>query len=1120
MEEVEQADLTHTSPQREVSIEKEQAVHPDLVTAVLPAPQGFDDESFFQEEFVDEPEVAPRIPFTFPQTQNSNDSSLELQKMKPLEREMVVDEEYEGEMSGFDCIQKYLQEAWAHVQPLHSTDDWEEELVDSFDPPPTYSSFHRENEDVRVISKPSPEFGYRMENDSEHSGLLVQSADPEEWPGTERQLEEEEEEEEEGEPVDAVDEEPAQPQALQARHLTKDTVTELPGLPVKDVDKPSQSQVATIAAHTAAQIKTPASELPEREEGEGEETPAFSHWGPARRVEVWHELSESLGISIVGGRAVIKRLKNGEELKGIFIKQVLDDSPAGRTGALKTGDKILEVSGVDLQNASHGDAVQAIKNGGNPVIFVVQSLSSAPRTPASGGAPPPMRLPPPYKEPTVPALLGQDGASNGDEHDSEWEKIRQRYGELPGELHMIELEKDQHGLGLSLAGNRDRSRMSVFVVGVNPEGPAGRDSCLHVGDELLEINNQILYGRSHQHASSIIKSAAPKVNLVFIRNKDAINQMAVPPFPGSSGSLSSTESPKALVPTEILVSQATEEFSENRNSPSEAFSQDLNSEEDSGSGILLKNLSDGEATAKKVKSADKSMIAESESAVIQLPEQAASLPKPSKSSVKLTLDRNTTPPAVSQPSCTTPDLEYCGHMDPATCPIVPGQETVIDISKGCSGLGLSIVGGRDTQLDAIVIHEVYEEGAAARDGRLWAGDQILQVNGVDLRSATHEDAISALRQTPQQVRLTVYRDESQYKDEENLDVFLLELHKKTGRGLGLSIVGKRNGTGVFISDVVRGGAADLDGRLMQGDQILSVNGEDMRTASQETVAAILKCAKGLVSLELGRLKAASWISSRRTSQGSQLSHVSATSNPSQCGSAPSSSQSLPSAQQSSADAPDRNSGLDTGLRTVEITRGPTDALGISIAGGKGSPLGDIPIFIAMIQASGVAARTHRLKVGDRIVSINGQSLDGLTHGEMVNLLKNAFGSITLQVIADTNISAIASQLESMSAGSNLSSTPDVHTEDPETSQPKRIALEKGSEGLGFSIVGGYGSPHGDLPIYVKTVFGKGAAAVDGKLKRGDQILSVNGESLEGVTHEQAVAILKRQKGSVTLMVLS
>lgn len=45
---------------------------------------------------------------------------------------------------------------------------------------------------------------------------------------------------------------------------------------------------------------------------------------------------------------------------------------------------------------------------------------------------------------------------------------------------------------------------------------------------------------------------------------------------------------------------------------------------------------------------------------------------------------------------------------------------------------------------------------------------------------------------------------------------------------------------MFISDIVKGGAADLDGRLIQGDQILSVNGEDVRHASQEVVATILK----------------------------------------------------------------------------------------------------------------------------------------------------------------------------------------------------------------------------------------------------------------------------------------
>lgn len=49
---------------------------------------------------------------------------------------------------------------------------------------------------------------------------------------------------------------------------------------------------------------------------------------------------------------------------------------------------------------------------------------------------------------------------------------------------------------------------------------------------------------------------------------------------------------------------------------------------------------------------------------------------------------------------------------------------------------------------------------------------------------------------------------------------------------------------------------------------------------------------------------------------------------------------------------------------------------------------------------------------------------------------------------------------------------------------------------------------------------QGAAAEDGRLKRGDQIMAVNAQTLEGVSHEEAVSILKRTKGTVTLTVLS
>ncbi|NXQ83153.1 INADL protein, partial [Nyctibius grandis] len=1008
---------------------------------ILEAPQGFRDETPFKEELVDEPILD--LGRSFQLSQNDSDYEKESWEMheflKPRtevmdeEREMLVDDEYE-EDAGFlkynaSCGQQATSERNIN------TERWAKQLETS------EIFWCCASVDLRssVILSPKQSLEYPFNKDGmceENASINSLSLGTTAHSGYQK---------------DIFDTETTQSGARNKMDLgTKLQIDskghglavdleavekeELKGEDYVFSKKQESGRVTTLTQPRTALC----SELPEREEGEGEETPNFSHWGPPRTVEIFRDPHVSLGISIVGGQTVIKRLKNGEELKGIFIKQVLEDSPAGRTRALKTGDKILEVSGIDLQNATHEEAVEAIKNAGNPVVFVVQGLSNIPKVVSAispkgikvskdqdadkenksekrkYGAPPPMKLPPPYRALERLHVEEADVDEEEDEDACTEKKIRQRYADLPGELHIIELEKDKNGLGLSLAGNKDRSRMSIFVVGINPDGPAGQDGRMHIGDELLEINNQILYGRSHQNASAIIKTAPSKVKLVFIRSEDAVNQMAVTPFPLPSGSHSSIEDHGGTEP------------------PS--------SEDDPSLEVVMKSLTDEESNKFDVKcKADKPVLVDQQEAEEQLPENVLTQIKQSKTSTKVPVSLQEIPLAPA-PTYLSPDAEVTSRsifppplpVDPATCPIVPGQEMTIEISKGRSGLGLSIVGGKDTPLDAIVIHEVYEEGAAARDGRLWAGDQILEVNGIDLRNASHEEAITALRQTPQKVQLVVYRDEAHYKDEENLEIFYVDIQKKTGRGLGLSIAGKRNGSGVFISDIVKGGAADLDGRLIQGDQILSVNGEDMRNASQETVATILKCAQGLVHLELGRLRAGSWLSSRKTAENSQASQQSVHSHfhPAL---APvlSTLQNFVSTKRSSADVSQRNSGGDTGPRTVEITRGPNDALGISIAGGKGSPLGDIPIFIAMIQASGVAARTQRLRVGDRIVSINGQPLDGLSHADAVNLLKNAYGSIILQVVADTNISAIATQLESMSAGCNLNSSSEHPSEDPE-----------------------------------------------------------------------------------------
>ncbi|XP_051799678.1 multiple PDZ domain protein isoform X10 [Acanthochromis polyacanthus] len=988
----------------------------------------------------------------------------------------------------------------------------------------------------------------------------------------------------------------------------------------------AKDEVFSEAAPVPAPAPKDVPNLPEREDGEGEESASYNNWNQPRKVELFREPGKSLGISIVGGRGMGSRLSNGEVMRGIFIKHILEDSPAGQNGTLKTGDRIVEVDGVDLRDASHEEAVEAIRRAGNPVSFLVQSIIHRPR-PESIYSPAPS--PAKEKQGTTFTCMphrtcqssitdsGEDRAAAAtrdsnkdklakreaakasptstvlplpvvphvgetdtdtlteipgrpaetveenkeveeaeDEFGYNWKNVTQRYGNLPGVLHMIELEKGKTGLGLSLAGNRDRSRMSVFVVGIDPNGAAGRDGRMMVGDELLEINGQVLYGHSHQNASSIIKSSPSKVKIIFVRNTEALNQMAVGPVREHEGD---TVEPHTEPETAPANGDAD---------PSKCVHHIIKLKEDGGLGITfvdgntdagveIQSISEVKGHTDKegcMKPGDKLLAVNGESVLGYTVDRVSSLLRNTNGPVKLTFSTNEIPSSLSSPQSTCPDRSCSDGVltslpstpstalttlsqpeaevvaslsrsstpstlacDPATCPIIPGCETTIDISKGRTGLGLSIVGGCDTLLGAIIIHEVYEEGAASKDGRLWAGDQILEVNGIDLRAATHDEAINVLRQTPQKVQLTVYRDETQYKEEDLWDSFTVELHKKPGQGLGLSIVGRRsrdqrNDTGVFVSDIVKGGLVDTDGRLMQGDQILSVNGEDVRSATQEAVAALLKCCVGPIKMEVGRFKAGPFHSERRMSQSSQMSETGSSKVAYQScadtGNLPGDPDKLSRSQES----PEHQ---DT--RTVEFTKGPSDSLGISIAGGVGSPLGDIPIFIAMMNPVGLAAQTQKLKIGDRIVSICGTSAEGMSHSQAVTLLKNATGTIQLQVVAggDTTVTGPSQE----QAGGAL--TPScIFQDDLGPPQYKTINLERGPDGLGFSIVGGYGSPHGDLPIYVKTVFGKGAAAEDGRLKRGDQIMAVNGQTLEGVTHEEAVGILKRTKGTVTLTVLS
>ena len=711
------------------------------------------------------------------------------------------------------------------------------------------------------------------------------------------------------------------------------------------------------------------------------------------------------------------------------------------------------------------------------------------------------------------------------------ERVLRRYGDLGGDVHLVDLTRGGNGLGISLAGNKDRNTMSVFVAGIKPDSVAAKEGRIEIGDELLEVNGQVLYGRSHLNASAIIKSISTNVvKIVLIRREDNLDKMAVKPLrsypPGSTEDISLSPSPpkKSVtspdnIPSSLDVVQVVS-LLKGVSGLGFAIVEEL---QDNRPGIYIRSITPGGVAALdgQLSVGDQILeVCDKQFTDVHY-DKAIEILRNSQGTVQLKVRKcgtdsllNSHPPTVFQmdsiPGETSTDTmeeinQQPEYNDPKTCPIIPGKETYIEIEKGRTGLGLSIVGGNDTLLGAIIVHEVYEDGAAARDGRLWAGDQVLEVNNEELREASHDYAIQVLRQTPATVGILVFRDDNQVKEEDIYDIFTVELNKKQGRGLGLSIVGKRNDVGVYISDIVKGGVAESDARLMQGDQILAVNSEDMRNATQEYAAAILKTSIGKVTLTVGRLKAGSRASSRKQSNPAGLKKSESTaSNKSKGG------------RHSKTVSEDMNH-----IRIVELQHDVSGSLGLSIAGGIGSSLGDTAVMIANLTPGGAAARSQKLKIGDKILQINDKETDGMTHDDVVQLLKSG-GPVILMVTQgeETRVSVSGGKASRPVSADMTPQENTVFDDDGAPPQCKTITLNRGPAGLGFSIVGGHGSPHGDLPIYVKSVFAQGAASVEGNLKRGDQILSVNGQSLEGCTHEEAVNILKNAKGNVTLMVLS
>ncbi|XP_067134472.1 multiple PDZ domain protein-like isoform X1 [Centruroides vittatus] len=186
-------------------------------------------------------------------------------------------------------------------------------------------------------------------------------------------------------------------------------------------------------------------------------------------------------------------------------------------------------------------------------------------------------------------------------------------------------------------------------------------------------------------------------------------------------------------------------------------------------------------------------------------------------------------------------------------------ETTIVLKKDKkSELGISIAGGNDTYLEQVCVTEVHKDGAAYKDGRLKRGDVLLAVNDASLRDVTSVNSVKLLREASSPVRLLILRENPQtlFTTLSDPSKFItVELRKGSIKDqLGVSIVQRTNGRGVFITYVQPGSIAARHGRrILQGDQILEINGHNVRESNQKDVAHMLQQLDGNIVLLLGRV---------------------------------------------------------------------------------------------------------------------------------------------------------------------------------------------------------------------------------------------------------------------------
>ncbi|XP_045168371.2 partitioning defective 3 homolog isoform X3 [Mercenaria mercenaria] len=460
------------------------------------------------------------------------------------------------------------------------------------------------------------------------------------------------------------------------------------------------------------------------------------------------------------------------------------------------------------------------------------------------------------------------------------------------------LKNDGTPLGIHVVPdfNEAGKESGLMVQGIEPGGRIDQDGRLKVQDRIIEINNLDLHNITFPKAQEIFRNAmkTDEVRLKVVKHSIPLLPKKVPPavLPKPRGHSPTKPSPLTLPPQNLDINSPV-------TSPDDT-STPLEKTAESASDTKDVNHTKQNSYSSK----DSGTVHTSSSKNTPSPSKKAPPPAPPQRHPSTTLSSNNAPEngadnnssaEKSKSRSSSPSPSASGTLTKKREAIIAptntkkiGKRYDIELVKGPVGLGFSIT-TRDNPTGGpspIYIKNILPKGAAVTDGRLKAGDRLLEVNGIEMTGKTQGDAVSILRNTTlgSTVHIVVSRQENE--EEEGDDRFKVprELHDSntsdldtarndlelqheifqpqekaeddgtlavmknkeliefniplndTGSaGLGVSVKGKtlttEEGTrdlGIFVKAVIHGGAASKetsikDGRLQVNDQLLEVN---------------------------------------------------------------------------------------------------------------------------------------------------------------------------------------------------------------------------------------------------------------------------------------------------------